>query len=382
MWNQSVQRGEGSLAKLRDLLDERGSKRVFLVTGTRSYQETGLGERVERFLQGLTVERFSGFPVNPKLESALDGAARLQAFDPDIVVAIGGGSVLDTAKLCRSLPPDHRRATAILGGRGSVGASPVPMIAVPTTAGSGSEATHFAVVYSGGRKYSLAAPQMLPESVILDPDLTRTADRYLTIVTAWDALAQAIESFWSRGATEESRAYATNALTACVTVIPRLYVHRDDEARREMMYAAHDAGRAINISKTTAAHAMSYAFTTHWGVAHGHAVALTLGEFFRFHAELLHDSGDRDLAPAFGKTMERLARIFGVSEVSSAAERLCELLQSSGIPLDPRDLGIPDRETLVAATREVNTERLHNHPVSLNQEDLETILNRIWSRQQ
>src|SRR5690606_25840825 len=137
-----------------------------------------------------------------------------------------------------------------------------PLLAVPTTAGTGSEATHFAVVYIDGVKHSLAHPLLRPDLVILDPLLTYAMPPGLTAATGLDALSQGIEALWAVGATTKSVGYAARAVELAAGALETAVIAPDRTARRAMMEAAHASGLAIDISKTTAPHALSYAIST------------------------------------------------------------------------------------------------------------------------
>ena len=152
------------------------------------------------------------FSINPKLNDAIRGCKIARENNVDFIIAVGGGSVLDIAKLIKALfrACDYELETAI--GQDKVIDPEIPIIAIPTTAGSGSEATHFAVVYVGEDKYSLASECLKPDAVILDGSLVTSGNKYLKICNGLDAMAQAIESYWAVGATDESRHYARSAL--------------------------------------------------------------------------------------------------------------------------------------------------------------------------
>ena len=156
------------------------------------------------------------------------------------------------------------------------------LIAIPTTSGSGSEATHFAVVYVGGEKFSVAHPiYMLPNVVVLNPSLTYSMDSYQTALSGVDAFAQAMESYWSVNSTEESKKYSIEALELIIEHLP-LAVNYNDNSRDIMLHAANLAGKAINIAKTSGAHAISYVLTSKFNIPHGQAVALTLPAWYDF----------------------------------------------------------------------------------------------------
>ena len=156
-----------------------------------------------------------------------------------------------------------------------------PLVCIPTTAGTGSEATHFAVIYVDGKKKSIASQQLLPDVVILDPQLTDNMPAYVSACSGFDALCQA--TYWSRAATPLSQLYAALTIKVLIVELPQAVNSNSRLVRDKMQMAANWAGKAINISKTTAPHAMSYVITQEFGIPHGHAVALTLGKFFTLH---------------------------------------------------------------------------------------------------
>ena len=258
---------------------------------------------------------------------------------PDVILSIGGGSVLDIAKLVR-----HYAAEKGLF---------IPLWAIPTTSGTGAEATHFAVVYREGKKCSVEADDILPDVVMLYPPFTYNNDAYLTACTGFDAVAQAIESYWAKGANEESRSYSVKAINLLWKQLPLLLQKNTEELRDEVAEGAYWAGRAINISKTTAPHAFSYAFTSYYGYPHGHAVALTFPFF-------LHLNG----------TLE-LYRELGMSP-SEAIKNMEEYITTLGLSLTlfPE---VDIHDTL----QKVNIQRLENNPINVTPEvvkDLELYL--------
>jgi len=249
------------------------------------------------------------------------------------------------------------------------------LVLAPTTSGSGSECTHFAVVYIGEEKFSVAGPVLRPDVAILDPALTLSGSRYQRATSGMDAVAQAIESLWAVGATDESRRWARHALRLLLPAIETYVNEPDDRSARAMAIGSHLAGRAIDISRTTAAHALSYGITKRFGLSHGHAVALTLGSFIE-----LHGTASRDrLHPGIcGSTheavMQTVVESLGATGPRAARERLESLCRRIGL-----ELGLPDRgqrreEVAASLARSVNVERLNNNPVRLSHADLVAVL--------
>ena len=246
-------------------------KHCFVVRGHHSFEACG-GRDVITQLQNVTscvVTEFEDFSVNPKLEEAKVGLGKLMHSKADLIVAIGGGSVMDMSKLIRHMAVEQGYS--------------IPLHAMPTTAGTGAEATHFAVAYIDGKKQSIAADDVLPDVAVVYPPFTYSNDIYQTACAGFDAVAQAIESYWAKGATEESRSYSVKALGLLWKQLPQLIQTPTEELRDQIAEGAYWAGRAINISTTTAPHAFSYAFTSHYGYPHGHAVALTFPFFMKLN---------------------------------------------------------------------------------------------------
>ncbi len=244
----------------------KNASRLLLLHGHRSYQSCGAKYLVNEFTDVIETVEFEDFTENPKKEDVDRGVALCGRFKPDMFVAVGGGSVMDMAKLVRYYSSIE-----------------APLLAIPTTAGTGAESTQFAVCYIDGVKHSISAPSMLPELVILYPPFTYNNSRYLTSCTGFDALAQAIEAFWNINATAESDEFAVSAIK---TIYPLL--GKEDllpEERAMMLAAANEAGKAINITRTTVPHALSYTLTSKYGYPHGHAVALTFPFFLKYYLE-------------------------------------------------------------------------------------------------
>ena len=213
---------------------------LVLVTGRASYVACGAEAFMAPFLRGKSVTHLTTAGENARAEDVADKRTQLPG-RVDAFIAVGGGTAIDTAKLVRGLE------------------TPLPpFLAVPTTAGTGAEATRFAVYYDHGVKKSADDVRYLPTDQILIPEFTATQSAYQRASTEFDAYAQAVESLWAVGATDESRAYAQKAL--------------DLMATGGQMLGSYWAGRAIDISRTTAAHALSYYMTATYGIPHGHAV--------------------------------------------------------------------------------------------------------------
>jgi alcohol dehydrogenase class IV len=290
---QSLVVHDGARSLVRGIAVRSRSGRVLLVGSARAVESAGFAE----LLADLEVHRFSQFTPNPVLADALAGSAVRERCEPDLVVAVGGGSAIDTAKLLRSLPSGQPAALRMLSGDEPPPRGRPPLVAVPTTAGSGSEVTSFATVYVGRVKASLDDPTVRPEHAVVDPDLLRSCPGPLMYAGAFDALCRAVESFWSARATPASRRLALCALDGVVRVLGGDPVHATDAERRTLAMSATAAGFAIDVTRTTAAHAFSYRLTARFGVSHGVACLLNLCWLLPYNERHGADPGTRrDLA--------------------------------------------------------------------------------------
>ena len=367
--------GIGSLEKLIDFKDQFFDKRILLVTGKGSFSNSGAELILKNILRNECVFRFSDFEVNPKFEDAERGVAFAREANIDVIMAVGGGSVIDMAKLIKAFYLNPENAQAMVKSKACLLDPKVSLIVVPTTAGSGSEATHFAVVHIGKEKYSLASSLLLPNAVFLDGKLISTCSAYQKACNGLDALAQAIESAWAVGSTEVSIKYAFKALKLCKKYLPK--VLKDDaeyEALHGMLEAANFAGQAINISKTTAAHAWSYGITNEYGIPHGHAVWLTLPAIFQIHTEqILYGFNDKKGPKNLHKVMTDLMELLDITSPERSGDTLRNYLNGIGVASSLDMVGANSIEKRKYLSQRINLERMANNPINFNETDVAKI---------
>lgn len=346
---QKVFSGRDSLRRVPEMMEKLGMKRPLIVGSEK------LLPRLRR-LEGLgDAPVFSGYHPNPDLADAEEGVRRFEAAGCDSLISLGGGSAMDTAKAVKSW---LCAGSAEKVRRNELQEKPLPHLAIPGTAGSGAEATANGVLYENGQKISIGHPCLLPEGVILDSALLDSLPDYHRKSCALDALSQGIESYWSRAATEESRVHAYLAILGVLDNI-RPYLAGDPHAAQEILEAANQSGKAIFLTRTTAAHAMSYQITKLVGPAHGHACLLTLPVLWdRMCAE-------EEMRPV----MEELAARMRLGNPMMGSRLLRGLLIDLQMEAPPA----PSEEVLAKLTDSVNPERLGNHPMPLTRRDLENI---------
>ena len=367
--------GIGSFESFRKLKNQYSGKNILLVTGKDSYKLSGAKKILDQSLDGEKVLRFFDFDVNPKIEDAQRGTSLARDAGIDLIIAVGGGSVIDMAKLIKAFYLKPKLSQELAQGKVAMSDPNIPLIVAPTTAGSGSEATHFAVIYIGSVKYSLASQSLLPETVILDGKLIATCSAYQKACNGLDALAQASESAWAAGSTDVSRANSFNALNLCINYLKNVVKNdADDIALQGILEAANLAGQAINISKTTAAHAWSYGITNSYGVPHGHAVWLTLPTIFQINALCTDDKVTHLLGADHLKgVMKRLMKTLSIPVPTQAGHVLRNYMSSIGIESDLVKMGADTVEKRKFLSEQVNMERMSNNPSKLDGSDITEI---------
>jgi alcohol dehydrogenase len=279
----------------------------------------------------------NGISPNPDMHMLSACCARLATAPslPQVILALGGGSVMDAAKVLavggQGFGPVSRYLET---GEGADELTALPIIAVPTTAGTGSEVTSWATIWDTDamKKYSLHRRDLYPEAAIVDPDLMLGMPRDLTVATALDALSHALESLWNRNANPISGNYAVFAATEMLDCLPELVLDLGNPAlRSRVARAAIFAGLAFSNTRTALAHSLSYPVTLKHGVAHGIACSFSLPAVMR-SAIGVHE--DCDAA---------LKRIFG-DDLSRGADRLEKTLKELGVATDKAAYGIGDEE--------------------------------------
>lgn len=353
------------IAQLPAILKEVGCEKLFLVVDS-SYPFLNIKDAIETLPVKERV-MFSDFTPNPLYEQVCNGIELLKTSNCDTILAVGGGSAIDVAKCIKLavlaeegkaaiIPPLVSKRLPIDGGK-------IPFIAIPTTAGTGSESTHNAVMYYEGAKQTVTNDGVLPDYAVLEPSVLKTLPLYQKKCTMMDALCQGIESWWSVNSTEESYEYSRKAIELIMANWRKYIFENDDEAAAQIMLAANYGGRAINITATTAAHAMSYKITSLYKLPHGHAVAVCLPEIWAYmlaHPEECIDKRGREYLMAI---FDKIACSMGVGTPMEAIALFREMMMTMELGNPVSENREADLEVLASS---VNLVRLKNNPIELN----------------
>lgn len=352
------------IEKLPQILKEINSKKLFLVVDS-AYPFLNIKDAIE----ALEVEKvmFSDFTPNPLYEDVCKGIDLLKVENCDSILAVGGGSAIDVSKCIKLAVLAAEGNDAIIpplvNTRVACDGTKLPFIAIPTTAGTGSESTHNAVMYYEGSKLTVTNDGVLPDYALLVPSVLKTLPPYQKKCTMMDALCQGIESWWSVNSTEESYVYSRKTIELIMQNWRAYIFDNDEDAAAQIALAANYGGRAINITATTAAHAMSYKITSLYKFPHGHAVAICLPEIWQYmigHMDMCIDvRGVGYLSEIF----QQIAKTMGCDFPESAIALFRQMM----VDMELQNPQTDNREIeLATLSTSVNLVRLKNNPVGLN----------------
>lgn len=308
-------------------------RRIFVVTGRTSYESSGAAEVVREATSRKVVKRITTAGPNPTVAAVAEAVRACCAFRPDVVLGIGGGSVLDTAKAVAVFGHDGDGADEWMRDPTRVPRTrSAALLLAPTTAGSGSEATSFATLYRGRTKLSLDSPAARADLAIVDPTLTDSLDERQRCASGLDALAHAVESYWAPTATRSSQAFAGTALAGIGRTLTQALKGASRVARWRMSVYALLAGLAIDLTRTTAAHGFSYWLVSHRGVPHGVSVSLHLRWLLEFNEATTQADSAIDDAADVRRRVSDCAGMLGCGSAKDAARLLESWLRLGGYP--------------------------------------------------
>lgn len=332
----------GSLLRLPEYCEELGIGRVLLVSDP-GLEAAGLVEQSRSALEqgGIGVATYTGVQADPSEAVVLAAVELAQREKVDGVIGFGGGSSMDVAKLAAVLAPGAQTLDEVYG-IGNAKGPRLPLLQVPTTAGTGSEVTPIAIVTTGETtKTGVISPVLLADMAVLDAELTLALPPHVTAATGIDAMVHAIESFTSKHRKNPlSDHLATKALQLLSANIRRACAHGDDlEARQNMLFGALLAGQAFANAPVAAVHALAYPLGGHFHVSHGLSNSLVLPHVLRFNSS--------SAAPLYAELGAAAFGLNGADAEKTAAafiERLEELVGSLGVETRLREVGITEKD--------------------------------------
>lgn len=352
--------GKGRVSEIKDLAEAMGCKRGLLAADPFFFTN-GLADRIIGDSKGTLVGAFGKISPNPDVEEVDACAEIIRQEKIDFVVALGGGSSMDCAKAAAAAAMTGDSIREYHGTGKVLPKTHLPIIAVPTTAGTGSEVTCVAVLtdHKNQKKSPIVSDSFYPSYAIIDPELTYTMPPKVTAGTGIDVLSHALEGYWSRGHQPICDACAVHAAGLVFQYLYRAYQNpEDEEAREKMCEASVIAGLAFTLPKTTSSHACSFPLTNLYHIPHGEACGLTLDWFLRINAANETDG-----------RIQKLCEALGFVDADALADWIHTLKTQLGLRNDLSDLQLSDEQIdeLVHISRHPN---LYNNPVEITDEML------------
>ena len=364
MNSQIIYHGIGHLGNALE-----GSSKVLLVCDS-SFPYLNIKADIEAM--GVPYVVFSDFTPNPLYEDVCKGVDLFNITKCDTILAVGGGSSMDVAK-CIKLYCKMNKETLYLDQEYKD--TGIKLIAIPTTAGTGSESTRYAVIYYDGKKQSVTHDSIIPNVALLEPKVLKTLPLYQKKCTMLDALCQGIESWWSVNSTDESKEFSKIAVETIMKWWREYISENTDESARHIMEAANYAGRAICITQTTAPHAFSYKITSLYKLPHGHAVAVCLPEIWQYMIDYMDKCIDRRGQDYLTNVFSDISKVMGCETPSQAIKVFRRMMKDMDID-SPVANNIEVELDLLS--RSVNPIRLKNNPVIIDSKTAKHIYSTIF----
>ena len=356
--------GIGAQNRVSDLI---WGRKTLLVTTEGTIQRGTINKVLKQSTKSIVCS-FDRVKSHNSLQEIDSYASELNENRYECILAVGGGSVIDTAK-CFSIlinAPNLSLLELVTDSSQAMRIRPIPIVAVPTTSGSGSEVTPFATVWNYGekKKHSLSIDSVMPQSAVIDPILTLSLPIRETLSSGLDAISHAFESIWNVNATPKTLSIATQALRLGLDSITKVRTSPDDlNSRTAMSETSLLGGIAISHTRTALAHSASYPLTVHLGIDHGFACSIFLPAILKFNS--VTDDG----------RLAKLAQDLGHSDVDHLSDFLNETLEELRLKqyLKEFDLSRPQLENL--KNEMINSERSDNNMRKTNADDVLQIIN-------
>ena len=356
---------------LSNFLKEKKFEKVFIICGKKSYVKSGAKRILSRYLRDKITKHYYKCSLYPEISELKRIVICLRKFSPDLVIAVGGGSVLDYAKMANVVEITKNLDNKIVNYSYPIKKKLTQLIAIPTTAGSGAEVTTNAVIYIDKIKYSLESEIIKPDYFFLIPELVIKATKKIKSSAGFDAIAQAVESLISKKSTPQSINFAKKSLVISLKYYLDYLKKPNFENTSAMCLAANLSGKAISISKTIAPHAISYPFTSLYNISHGHAVSLTLEKFLKFNfINYKKANCNFDLNLRY----KSIFNIFGVRGIIELENFFIEIKKKAKLEDNFKKLKINLDSNVDRLIDGINLLRLQNNPINLNKNDIKTIL--------
>lgn len=346
-------------------------EKTLLVCGHSIRFQTKFLSHLDEVKKNIPIYVFGDFQPNPLYENIVKGVKAYRENNCDSIIAVGGGSAIDVAKCIKLFSTADGNGEEGTWLQKKIDPPHIPFLAFPTTAGSGSEATRYAVIYYQGQKQSISNEDLIPDVVLMDPDALIYLPLYQKKATAMDAFSHAIESYWSINSTQESRNISLKTIQLIRdNLIP--YLDNNQQARANMLLASNLAGKAINVTQTTAGHAMCYKITSLFGISHGQAAFLCNINLFEWMISNMEMCVDRRGKDYLYSVFMDISKTLGCNTLNEASAKLHELYNYLGFSIP-----IASDRQFKELRESVNPVRMKNHPTVIDKKTIDMLYHKI-----
>ena len=368
--NETSYFGRGSRNKLVDEINQRGYKRILLVTD-KTLEDAGVSKMVSSLLDEMDIlyHTFTNIKPNPTIRNVLDGLMAAQIYDVDAIIAVGGGSVIDTAKAISIIKanPEHGKVISLEGAVNTRNKG-VPLIALPTTAGTAAEVTINYVITDENRTKKMVCVDVhdIPVCAIIDPDLMQGMPQQLAASTGMDALTHAMEGYITKAGWLIPDMFHINAMALIYKNLEAAANSKDLVAVEKMAYAQYIAGMGFSNVGLGIVHSMAHSLGAFFDTPHGIANAILLPHVLKFNGAVCPDLF-RNMGRSLGLDMSNLTDDEAVNKV---VEAVSDLSRRLNIPKNLREVGIPDNMFETLAEQAINDPCTPGNPRSVTVEDI------------
>ena len=359
---------------IKKFINDKNFKKIFILCGKKSFITSGAEHIFKKIITNKEFRLFYKKSELPILEELTEIIENIRKFKPDLILAVGGGAVIDYAKIANVVDLRDDLAELIINYSYPFKKKYTKLAVIPTTAGSGAEVTSNAVIYVDNIKHSFESDLLIPDNFFLIPEFLISAPDKIKASAGFDAIAQALESLVSKKSNNQSVEYATKSLTISINSYLTFLNEPNFKNASEMSIAANLAGKAINISKTTAPHATSYPFTALFNISHGHAVSLFFENFFKFNYTNLDKS---ETSFDLGKRFDLIFNLFNVTNIGDFNSKISLIKQKAKLENNLIKLNIDLEKNSESIMNGINLLRLGNNPIKINDKDIYNIISDV-----
>ena len=360
-----------TIEDIEKFINDKSFSKIFLLCGKNSFENSGAKRLFYDSLKNKDIKIYYKISNLPNLNELIEIIKEIKLFKPNLILAIGGGAIIDYAKIANLVDDRPDIADLIKNYSYPIKKKYTELAVIPTTAGSGAEVTSNAVMYVDGIKYSFESELLIPNYYFLVPEFLITTPQKVKASSGFDAIAQAVESLVSKKSNLESVEYASKSIKISINSFTSYLCNPNLKNATEMSIASNLAGKAINISKTTAPHATSYPFTSLFNINHGHAVSLFFENFFKFNYDNLNRS---DTSFDLKKRFELIFKLFNVKNINDFNSKISIIKKQAKLDDNLKNLNINVKKSSEKIIKGINLLRLGNNPIKLNDKDIINII--------